>query len=170
MATGHRPACIKSLARWHPWQGKERSNLKTRTVSWSSAVVAALVAGVLTIAFFYLAGPALGGRTGLFAPLLTSRLGFGVSPTVAVAVGLLALLAIAAVWGLIYAPVRTNVPGPDWAVGLGYGLAIWLVGRYVLMPILGIPATTGSLATSLVENLVFGLALGLLTARIAFKS
>ncbi len=128
------------------------------------------MAGVLTIAFFYVAGPALGGRTGLFAPLLSSRLGLGASPSVAVAAGLLALLAVAAVWGLIYAPVRSNVPGPDWAVGLAYGLAIWLVGRYILMPLVGIPATTGSVTTSLVENLVFGLVLGVLTARIAFRS
>lgn len=149
---------------------KERCTLKTRDVSWSSALVAALVAGILTILFFYLTAPAFGGRTGLFTPLVSTRLGLGASPTLAVAAGLLALLAIAALWGLVYAAVRTNVPGPDWGVGLAYGLVIWLVGRYILMPAIGIPAGTGSLFMSLVENLLFGLVLGILTPRIAFRS
>ncbi len=129
-----------------------------------------MVAGVVTVTFFYAAAPVFGVRAGNYAPLLARGLGIEARATPALALGIVALLVVAVAWGLLYAAIRGSIPGPDWAVGLGFGLAVWLVGRYLLLPVIGIPATTGSVVLSLAENLVFGLVLGLLTPRIRFKS
>ncbi len=111
------------------------------------------------VAFMYLAAPIFGARLGDFAPMVATRLGMTATSAPALSVGILSLLAAAVIWGLIYSPVRSAVPGPDWAVGLGYGAVIWLVGRWIVLPILGISANTGSMALTLAAHLVFGLVL-----------
>lgn len=120
---------------------------------------ASLISGVVMTAFMYLAAPVFGARLGDFAPLVAMRLGLAATSAPALAVGLLTLMGAALIWGLIYAPVRAAVPGPDWAVGLGYGLAIWAVGRWAVLPLLGISATLGSPSLTLGAHLVFGLLL-----------
>lgn len=122
---------------------------------------ASLIAGVAHIAFMYLAAPAFGARLGDFAPTVTQRLGIVSATTPPLAAGILALLLAALIWGIVYIPVRAAVPGPDWLVGLGYGLAIWVVGRFLVLPLLRISPIYGSGALTLTAHLVFGLVLAL---------
>jgi len=113
---------------------------------------------VVHVAFMYLTAPASGARLGDFAPLVTDRLGLGTAATPALATGILALLVAAVIWGLIYVPVRNAVPGPDWLVGLLYGFAIWIAGRWLVLPLLGIsPAQAGF--QTLIAHLLDGLVL-----------
>lgn len=139
-------------------RGKGRCTLQTRTVSVASALGASLIAGVVHVAFMYLTAPAFGARLGDFAPTVTSRLGLGTASIPALATGILALLVAAIIWGLVYVPVRNAVPGPDWAVGLGYGFVIWVAGRWLVLPLVGITTAAAGFQT-LLAHLLFGLVL-----------
>lgn len=121
--------------------------------------MASVGAGLIAILFLYLAAPFFQARTGDFAPNLARRVGVAADGTTPLAVGLVILLVAAVGWGLLYTLVRAAVPGPFWAVGLGYGFTIWLVGRYVILPALNISPTPGSMGLSLADHLVFGFAL-----------
>ena len=73
-------------------------------------------------------------------------------------------LMIGVVLTLIYAAVAASrLPGPAAIRGATFALAPWLVAQVVMMPMIGMPVFSGSIALaggSLLGHLVYGLVIG----------
>ncbi len=133
--------------------------MRTATIQWAAAFRASLLAALAVTAFTYAFAPLFRASLGDFAPLVARRLGLvapGTGDVIALATGLAALTMAAVIWGLIFAVIRAGVPGPDWAVGLVYGFATWLVGQFAVVPALGVPVAAARLPLTLAEHLLFG--------------
>ena len=121
-----------------------------------------LVAGLVMAAYIALAGLLQG-----IGPLaIWTRLGGALDSPVS---GLLAHLAVSGVygvvWGLSWRPVHNMVPRlPAWLVGLVYGLILLVVAQLAVAALNPLLMDIG-LAHRAVAHLLYGLVLGLLTAR-----
>lgn len=79
------------------------------------------------------------------------------------ALGWIAHFAIGTILALIYAVVAPWLPGPPALRGALYGLAPFLVAQIVVMPMMGMPVFSGSVAMatgSLVGHLIYGAIVG----------
>lgn len=79
------------------------------------------------------------------------------------ALGWMAHFAIGTILALIYAVVAPWLPGPPAVRGALYGLAPFLVAQIVLMPMMGMPVFSGSVAMamgSLIGHLIYGAVVG----------
>lgn len=61
----------------------------------------------------------------------------GASEAVVLWTGRIVLLTAALLWAALYARLRERLPGPEWARGILYGLAVWVVSAMVLLPLAG---------------------------------
>ena len=110
---------------------------------------------------------ALAGLLQGIGPLaIWTRLGGALDSPVS---GLLAHLAVSGVygvvWGLLWRPVHNMVPRlPAWLVGLVYGLILLVVAQLAVAALNPLLMDIG-LAHRAVAHLLYGLVLGLLTAR-----
>ncbi|MEX2470883.1 MAG: DUF6789 family protein [Gemmatimonadota bacterium] len=79
------------------------------------------------------------------------------------ALGWIAHFAIGTILALIYAVVAPSLPGPPALRGALYGIAPFLVAQAVMMPMMGMPFFSGSVAMvmgSLIGHLIYGAVVG----------
>jgi hypothetical protein len=82
----------------------------------------------------------------------------------AVILGVIGHVAVSAVWGALFGLVALRLPAPAApAAGVLWGMIVWLVMYYVLLPVLGIRyvVTSTPLAVAAGQHMVFGLAVAL---------
>ncbi|HEY8394676.1 MAG TPA: hypothetical protein VIK92_07765 [Thermaerobacter sp.] len=98
---------------------------------------ASLVAGLAQIATVYALQPLLGTDRGLFSRFVAAALRLDDGATVAAPVvsiaGVAILLVAAVLWGFLF---RAVAPAGNALTGVLYGLAIWLIGALVVLPLL----------------------------------
>lgn len=78
-------------------------------------------------------------------------------------VGWLAHFMIGAMLALIYAALAPSLKGAPWLRGATYALAPWLLQQLAVMPMMGAPMFSGSMALaggSLVGHLIYGAVVG----------
>ncbi|MBX7250753.1 MAG: DUF1440 domain-containing protein [Candidatus Promineofilum sp.] len=86
-------------------------------------------------------------------------------------VGALLHLAVAGLYGVVFA-VISRLAGPrfggsryGWLLGAAYGLLVWVVAQFVLLPRLGITLADISPAQFIPAHLIYGIVLGYLLGR-----
>ena len=126
-------------------------------VNWIRAVLAGLLGtGVMTAVGLWVA-PVMGMPRMNPAAALAGAMGGSE------VLGWLGHLMIGIVLALVYAAIAARLPGAPWMRGALYGLAPWLLAQLVVMPMMGMPVFSGSLAAaigSLIGHLVYGAVLG----------
>lgn len=98
---------------------------------------ASLIAGLAQIATVYALQPLLGTDRGLFSRFVAAALRLDEGATVAAPVsvtGVAVLLVAAVLWGFLF---RAVAPAGNAVTGVAYGLAVWLIGALVVLPLLG---------------------------------
>ena len=148
------------------------------TVSTARVVTAGLIAGLVQIATVYVLQPILGTQRGVFSRFVADGLGIGDGRIMAQAAmsagGLAALLVAAVLWALVY---RAIAPAGNAVTGMAFGLAVWVAGALVVLPLLsavGAAPSPGFLGTGFsgarsalvaaIAHLVYGGVLGGLLA------
>lgn len=89
------------------------------------------------------------------------------------ALGWAAHFMIGAILAVIYAVVAPWIPGPPAARGAIYGLAPFLLAQIVVMPMMGMPIFSGSVALamgSLIGHLFYGAVLGGIYGPVPFRA
>src|SRR5690554_360618 len=108
-----------------------------RGMPTARVVAAGLIAGLVQIATVYVLQPIVGTQRGTFTRFVADGLGMGDARTMAQAAmslgGLAALLVAAVLWALVY---RAVAPAGNAVTGMAFGLAIWLAGALVVLPLL----------------------------------
>jgi len=99
---------------------------------------ASAIAGLAQIATVHVLQPVLGTERGVFSRFVASALrldegAIAAAPAVSLP-GVALLLAVAVLWGILF---RVVAPAGNAVTGVAYGLAIWLIGALVLLPLLG---------------------------------
>ena len=124
---------------------------RVHPVPTAQVVSAGLIAGLMQIATVYVLQPILGTQRGPFSRFVADALGMEGGRTaaqIAMSLSGLAVLLVAAVlWALLY---RAIAPGGNAVTGMAFGLAVWLVGALVVLPVLaalGAGASPGFLGT-----------------------
>jgi hypothetical protein len=82
----------------------------------------------------------------------------------ALLVGVLTHLAVSAGWGAAFGLVFMGLPtGMTVAAGLAWGVVVWIVMYYIVLPLAGLAALArgAPMAMAVLDHLVFGLALAL---------
>ncbi|WPD19439.1 hypothetical protein [Thermaerobacter composti] len=145
-----------------------------RGVPTARVVAAGLIAGLVQIATVYVLQPIVGTQRGTFTRFVADGLGMGDGRTMAQAAmslgGLAALLVAAVLWAFVY---RAVAPAGNAVTGMAFGLAIWLAGALVVLPVLaaaGAAPSPGFLGTGFsgarsalvaaIAHLVYGGVLG----------
>lgn len=130
-------------------------------------VSAGMVGGLVLWIFLMILTAASGGSIwsvtkGAAAPFLEATSpGFELGP---VLLGTLLHFAISAAWGATFGVLAYGLGrGATVAAGLGWGLVVWLVMYYVVLPLAGLGAVVAATPAfmAILAHLVFGLALGL---------
>jgi uncharacterized membrane protein YagU involved in acid resistance len=122
-------------------------------INWLRAVAAGIVGTAVMTAVGVWAAPLMGMPPMNPAEMLAMQFG-GM-----MALGWIMHFGIGIVLALIYAFVAPRLPGPPALRGALYGLAPFLVAQIVVMPMMGMPVFSGSIAMamgSLIGHLVYG--------------
>lgn len=110
---------------------------QVRAAPAARVVSASLIAGLAQIATVYVLQPILGTERGPFSRFVADALQFGdATATAGLAVsitGLAILLAAAVLWGFLF---RAIAPAGNAVTGVAYGLAVWLIGSVLVLPLL----------------------------------
>jgi hypothetical protein len=130
---------------------------------------AGTVAGVVLAIVMTLANVANGvdpwiGAKAAGAPFLGARAMQPGFDGVALAAGVLTHLAVSAAWGAAFGLIFLGLPpAPTVAAGLAWGVIVWFVMYYVVLPIAGLGemARATPISLALFNHEVFGLALAL---------
>jgi uncharacterized membrane protein YagU involved in acid resistance len=80
-----------------------------------------------------------------------------------IALGWLGHFAIGVILAVIYAVVAPSIPGSPMVSGALYGIAPWLLAQVAVIPMMGMPFFSGSIAMavgSLIGHLVYGAVVG----------
>lgn len=108
-----------------------------RKVATARVVTAGLVAGLVQIATVYVLQPILGTQRGAFSRFVADGLGMGdgrITAQAAMSIGGLAALLVAAVlWAFVY---RAVAPAGNAVTGMAFGLAVWVAGALLILPLL----------------------------------
>jgi len=140
------------------------ANTSQNTKTGDAAVdglIAGITAGILMGIYLLLAGllsgKSLSDTLGSFAP------GEPVSPLV----GLLSHLAVSAIYGTVYGiftlPLANRLPG--WLMGVTYGVILFLVAQYILLPGMESPMMRIAPFHLGAAHILYGAILGLQTHR-----
>lgn len=132
-------------------------------------ISAGLVAGLVLWIVLMVLTAAQGGTVwsvmkGAAAPFIGTEAG---SPQFAwgpVLLGTLVHFAISAAWGAFFGVLAYGLTrGATVLAGIGWGLVVWLVMYYVVLPLAGLGAVVASspVMMAILTHLIFGLALGL---------
>ncbi len=145
--------------------------MAVRKGEWGHAakggVVAGLIAGVVMAAFMLIVAAANGGSgwmalKGPSVPFLGRDVmtpGFAAGPVI---LGVIIHFAIACFWGVLFSWIAYGMRrGATLAAGLAWGLVVWFCMFYIALPIVGMGdiARAAPVGLSIIEHLVFGLAL-----------
>ena len=125
--------------------------------NWGRAILAGLVATLVMTAVGLWLAPLMGVPRMNPAEMLAGAMGGNL------ALGWLAHLMVGVVLAIGYALLAPALPGAPWIRGALYGLAPWLLAQVAVMPMMGMPLFSGSLAMaggSLIGHLVYGATLG----------
>jgi hypothetical protein len=134
-----------------------------------AGALAGLIAGLVLAAFMTLLNVASGldpwiGAKMAGAPFLGERAlrpGFDAA---AVLVGVVSHLGVSAAWGAVFGLLFLGLStGTTVAAGLAWGVVVWIVMYYIVLPLagLGALARAASVPIAVLNHLVFGLALAL---------
>ena len=125
--------------------------------NWGKAILAGLIGtAVMTVVGLWVA-PMMG-----IPPLNPAEM-LAMPRGGSIVLGWVGHLMIGVVLASIYAMVAPRLRGPSWARGALYGVAPWLVAQLAVMPVMGMPIFSGSVAMamgSLIGHLVYGAVVG----------
>jgi len=126
-------------------------------INWTRAMLAGLLGtGAMTAVGLWVA-PVMGMPRMNPAAVLAGAMGGSA------VLGWLGHLMIGIVLALLYATVAPRLPGAPWMRGALFGLGPWVLTQLVVMPMMGVPKFSGSVAAaigSLIGHLVYGAVLG----------
>jgi len=128
-------------------------------------LLAGMAAGLAMVGVLLVAG--LLNGMGVAETLSRFDPGSDASPVV----GALLHLAVAGLYGVVFAAIsrlagrRFGGPLYGWLLGAAYGLLVWVVAQFVLLPSLGIALTDIPLAQFIAAHLLYGAVLGYLLER-----
>lgn len=124
-------------------------------------LLAGLVGGVVMALFLAAAGWLAG------APPLTTLAYFDPAQTGSWLTGLLAHLAVSAIYGVVFGlllgvmgRIRPSLVRWGWLLGIGYGLALWLLGLGVVLTAVGAPLAQIPAWQFALAHVVYGGVLG----------
>jgi uncharacterized membrane protein YagU involved in acid resistance len=136
------------------------------TLNWGKAILAGLIGtAVMTMVGLWVA-PMMGLPPMNPADMLAQQMG---GSTV---LGWMGHLMIGVILAIVYVLVAPWLVGPSWARGALYGVAPWLMAQLVVMPMMGMPVFSGSIAMamgSLVGHLVYGAIVGSVYGAVAVQ-
>lgn len=124
---------------------------------WSRAVAAGIAGTLVMTAVGVWLAPMMGIPRMNPAEMLAGQMGGSI------ALGWVGHLMIGIILGVIYAVVAPKLPGPPWLRGALFGLAPFLVAQLVVLPMMGMPVFSGSVAMamgSLIGHLIYGAVVG----------
>lgn len=125
--------------------------------NWGRAILAGLVGTLVMTAVGLWVAPMMGMPPMNPADMLAHAMGGSLM------LGWLGHLMVGVVLAIGYAIVSPKLPGAPWLRGALYSLAPWLLAQIAVMPMMGIPLFSGSMALaggSLIGHLVYGIVLG----------
>lgn len=125
--------------------------------NWGRAILAGLVGTLVMTAVGLWVAPMMGMPPMNPADMLAHAMGDSL------VLGWLGHLMIGVVLAIGYAIVSPKLPGAPWLRGALYSLAPWLLAQIAVMPMMGMPLFSGSMALaggSLIGHLVYGIVLG----------
>ena len=113
---------------------------QTNTGQWTRVLLAAVLAGILQVAFVYLTAFLFGvsvGNISMFLGSLVTQDG-----ATAIMIGRIVLGAMAIIWGYLFLSFARLVKGTWPAKGILYGLLVWGVSTIVILPLLAASVQT----------------------------
>ena len=125
-------------------------------INWGKAIAAGLIGTAVMTMVGVWGAPMMGIPPMNPATMLAMAMG-------STALGWIGHLMIGSMLAIIYALVAPRLRGPSWARGALYGIAPWLLAQLVVIPMMGMPLFSGSLALamgSLVGHLMYGAVVG----------
>jgi uncharacterized membrane protein YagU involved in acid resistance len=126
-------------------------------INWGKAILAGVIGtAVMTMVGLWVA-PMMGIPPMNPAEMLATPMGGSI------VLGWIGHLMIGSVLAIIYAVVAPRLRGPSWARGALYGVAPWLLAQLVVIPMMGMPVFSGSIAMaigSLIGHLIYGAVVG----------
>lgn len=126
-------------------------------INWGKAILAGLIGtAVMTLVGVWVA-PMMGIPPMNPAEMLAMPMGGSV------VLGWMGHFMIGSVLAIIYALIAPRLRGPSWARGALYGVAPWLMAQLIVIPMMGMPVFSGSVAMamgSLIGHLVYGAIVG----------
>jgi hypothetical protein len=142
---------------------------KTMGTQWnrsmSDTAVDGLLAGLVGGAAMALFLVVIGWLTG--TPPLTTLAYFDPAQTGSWLTGLLAHLAVSAIYGVVFGlllgivgRIRPSLAKRTWLWGMGYGLLLWLLGLGVVLTAVGAPLAQIPVWQFALAHLIYGLVLG----------
>lgn len=130
--------------------------------NWMQAVLAGIAGTLVMTAVGVWVAPMMGLPRMNPADMLAGAMGGSL------ALGWIGHLMIGVALAIGYAIVSPVLPGPAAARGALYGIAPWLLAQVAVMPMMGMPLFSGSIAMamgSLVGHLIYGAVVGTVYAR-----
>lgn len=130
-----------------------------KSIDYSKAVIGGIVGTLVMTAVGLYVAPMMGIPPMNPAQMLAMAMGNNLI------LGWMGHLMIGTILAIIYAFVQSYLPGPAAARGASYSLAPWLMAQVIVMPMMGMPLFSGSVAMaggSLIGHLVYGAVLGLI--------
>jgi hypothetical protein len=136
----------------------------------SGGLMAGLIAGVVMAVFMLLVAASRGHDLwqvvkGAGVPLLHGRALMPGRDAGAAIVGIACHLAVSAVWGMLFGILAFGLTtGETVAAGFAWGIVVWIVMSYLVLPILGLGrmARAAPMGGAILNHVIFGVATALL--------
>ena len=126
-------------------------------INYGRAIVAGAVATVvMTVVSVYVA-PMMGMPKMNPADMLAGQMGGSLF------LGWMGHFMVGIVLAVIYAAIASRLPGPPALRGAMYGIAPWMLAQVAVLPMMGMPAFSGSMMMaggSLIGHVVYGAVVG----------
>jgi uncharacterized membrane protein YagU involved in acid resistance len=129
--------------------------------NWGRAIIAGLVATLVMTAVGVWVAPLMGIPAMNPARMLAGAMGGSI------VLGWIGHVMIGVILAIGYALVAPALQGPGWLRGALYAVAPWLLAQIAVMPMMGMPVFSGSVAMamgSLIGHLVYGGTVGAIYA------
>lgn len=134
--------------------------------NWTRAIAAGVIATLVMTAVGEWIAPMMGIPRMNPAEMLAAQMGGSF------AIGWVAHLMIGTILAVIYALVAPWIPGQPWVRGALYGVGPFLVAQIAVIPMMGMPLFSGSVAMamgSLIGHLIYGAIVGGVYGRSAYS-
>ncbi len=130
-----------------------------KSIDYTKAVIGGIVGTLLMTAVGLWGAPMMGIAPMNPANMLAMAMGNNL------VLGWMGHLMIGTILAIIYAFVQSYLPGSAPVRGALYALAPWLMAQIIVIPMMGMPVFSGSMAMaggSLIGHLVYGVTVGLI--------